>query len=73
MPCREIDRVLSEMLTHHRPGYFDAARRCGEGKATPPAHPLLIPNLPADENQLADSEEHAEQMLRSRRRVIAAG
>ena len=67
--CHEIDRVLCEMLTHHRPGYLMLPADVAKAKATPPAHPLLIPSLPADENQLAGFREHAERMLRSRRRV----
>lgn len=40
--CHEIDRVLSEMLTHHRPGYLMLPADVAKAKATPPAHPLLI-------------------------------
>lgn len=67
--CHEIDRVLSEMLTQHRPGYLMLPADVAKAKATPPAHRLLIHTLPADENQLAGFREHAERMLRSSRRV----
>jgi indolepyruvate decarboxylase len=53
--CHEIDRVLSEMLTQHRPGYLMLPADVAKAKATPPAHRLLIHTLPADENQLAGS------------------
>lgn len=67
--CHEIDRVLSEMLTQHRPGYLMLPADVAKAKATPPAHRLLIHTLPADENQLAGFRVHAERMLRSSRRV----
>lgn len=67
--CHEIDRVLSEMLTHHRPGYLMLPADVAKAKTTPPAHRLLIQGLPADENQLAGFREHAGRMLRSSRRV----
>ena len=67
--CHEIDRVLSEMLTHHRPGYLMLPADVAKAKATPPARRLTIEGPPADENQLAGFREHAGQMLRSSRRV----
>lgn len=67
--CHEIDRVLSEMLTHHRPGYLMLPADVAKAKATPPARSLTIEGPPADENQLAGFREHAGQMLRSSRRV----
>ena len=67
--CHEIDRVLSEMLTHHRPGYLMLPADVAKAKATPPARRLAIEGPPADENQLAGFREHAGQMLRSSRQV----
>ena len=67
--CHEIDRVLSEMLTHHRPGYLMFPADVAKAKATPPARRLAIEGPPADENQLAGFREHAGQMLRSSRQV----
>lgn len=67
--CHEIDRVLSEMLMHHRPGYLMLPADVAKAKATPPARRLTIEGPPADENQLAGFREHAGQMLRSSRRV----
>ncbi|HCB1498132.1 TPA: indolepyruvate decarboxylase [Klebsiella michiganensis] len=67
--CHEIDRVLNEMLTHHRPGYLMLPADVAKAKAMPPASGLLIESLPADENQLIGFREHAELMLRSSRRV----
>jgi indolepyruvate decarboxylase len=55
--CHEIDRVLSEMLTHHRPGYL-MLPPMWQGSATPPAR-RLVSRPPADENQLAGFREHA--------------
>lgn len=67
--CHEIDRVLSDMLTHHRPGYLMLPADVAKAKATPPARRLAIEGPPADENQLASFREYAGQMLRSSRRV----
>ncbi|HHS9505330.1 TPA: alpha-keto acid decarboxylase family protein [Raoultella planticola] len=67
--CHEIDRVLSEMLTHHRPGYLMLPADVAKAKATPPARRLAIEGPPADENQLAGFREYAGQMLRSSRQV----
>ncbi|HHG8775171.1 TPA: alpha-keto acid decarboxylase family protein [Raoultella planticola] len=67
--CHEIDRVLSDMLTHHRPGYLMLPADVAKAKATPPARRLAIEGPPADENQLAGFREYAGQMLRSSRRV----
>ncbi|WP_434639441.1 alpha-keto acid decarboxylase family protein [Klebsiella sp. I138] len=67
--CHEIDRVLSDMLTHHRPGYLMLPADVAKAKATPPARRLEIEGPPADENQLAGFREYAGQMLRSSRQV----
>ncbi|VDR25548.1 Indole-3-pyruvate decarboxylase [Raoultella terrigena] len=67
--CHEIDRVLSEMLAHHRPGYLMLPADVARASATPPARRLVIEGPPADENQLAGFQEYAGQLLRGSRRV----
>ena len=67
--CHEIDRVLSDMLAHHRPGYLMLPADVARASAMPPARRLVIEGPPADENQLAGFREHAGQLLRSSRRV----
>ena len=66
--CHEIDRVLSEMLAHHRPGYLMLPADVARASATPPARRLVIEGPPADENQLAGFQEYAGQLLRGSRR-----
>ncbi|NWK89824.1 alpha-keto acid decarboxylase family protein [Raoultella terrigena] len=67
--CHEIDRVLSEMLAHHRPGYLMLPADVARASATPPARRLVIEGPPADENQLAGFQEYAGLLLRGSRRV----
>ncbi|MCI1035624.1 alpha-keto acid decarboxylase family protein [Raoultella terrigena] len=67
--CHEIDRVFSEMLAHHRPGYLMLPADVARASATPPARRLVIEGPPADENQLAGFQEYAGQLLRGSRRV----
>ncbi|VTN10686.1 Indole-3-pyruvate decarboxylase [Raoultella terrigena] len=67
--CHEIDRVLSEMLAHHRPGYLMLPADVARASATPPARRLVIEGPPADENQLAGFQEYAGMLLRGSRRV----
>lgn len=67
--CHEIDRVLSDMLTHHRPGYLMLPADVAKARAVPPARALVIKGPAADENQLAGFREHAAKLLRSSRRV----
>lgn len=67
--CHEIDRVLSEMLAHHRPSYLMLPADVARASATPPARRLVIEGPPADENQLAGFQEYAGQLLRGSRRV----
>lgn len=67
--CHEIDRVLSEMLAHHRPGYLMLPADVARASATPPSRRLVIEGPPADENQLAGFQEYAGQLLRGSRRV----
>ncbi|MBN0624091.1 indolepyruvate decarboxylase, partial [Pseudomonas aeruginosa] len=48
--CHEIDRVLRDMLTHHRPGYLMLPADVARAAAIAPAQRLLVEPAPADEN-----------------------
>ena len=67
--CHEIDRVLRDMLTHHRPGYLMLPADVARAAAIAPAQRLLVEPAPADENQLAGFCEHASRLLRGSRRI----
>ena len=67
--CHEIDRVLRDMLTHHRPGYLMLPADVARAAAIAPAQGLLVEPAPADENQLAGFREHASRLLRGSRRI----
>jgi indolepyruvate decarboxylase len=67
--CHEIDRVLRDMLTHHRPGYLMLPADVARAAAIAPAQRLLVEAAPADENQLAGFCEHASRLLRGSRRI----
>lgn len=67
--CHEIDRVLRDMLTHHRPGYLMLPADVARAAAIAPAQRLLVEPAPADENQLAGFREHASRLLRGSRRI----
>ena len=67
--CHEIDRVLRDMLTHHRPGYLMLPADVARAAAIAPAQRLLVEAAPADQNQLAGFCEHASRLLRGSRRI----
>ncbi len=67
--CHEIDRVLRDMLTHHRPGYLMLPADVARAAAIAPAQRLLVEAAPADQNQLAGFCEHASPLLRGSRRI----
>lgn len=67
--CHEIDRVLRDMLTHHRPGYLMLPADVARAAAIAPAQRLLLEATPADENQLSGFCEHASRLLRGSRRI----
>ena len=46
--CHEIDRVLRDMLTHHRPGYLMLPADVARAAAIAPAQGLLVEPAPAD-------------------------
>ncbi|MDP1148144.1 indolepyruvate decarboxylase, partial [Klebsiella pneumoniae] len=67
--CHEIDRVLRDMLTHHRPGSLMLPADVARAAAIAPAQRVRVEPAPADDNQLAGFGEQASRLRRGSRRI----
>jgi indolepyruvate decarboxylase len=68
--CREIDRVLQEMMAHRRPAYLMLPADVAKAPTSPPGCPLAVASSTVDDNQLAEFKEQAQSLLRNSRRVV---
>ena len=68
--CREIDRVLQEMITHRRPAYLMLPADVAKAPTSPPGCPLAVESSTVDDNQLAEFKEQARRLLSNSRRVV---
>lgn len=67
--CRDIDRVLREMLSEKRPGYLMLPADVANAPATPPSAPLFPIEHPADEQVMAAFTAAARELLSPARSV----
>ncbi|ECG1194883.1 indolepyruvate decarboxylase [Salmonella bongori] len=67
--CYEIDRVLGEMLTAHRPCYILLPADVAKKPAIPPTETLMLPTNKAQSSVETAFRYHARQCLMNSRRI----
>ncbi|MGL4722992.1 MAG: alpha-keto acid decarboxylase family protein [Scandinavium sp.] len=67
--CQEIDRVLREMLTEHRPAYLMLPADVAKCPASKPVNALTLLPAPVDEGALKAFSEAARAVLQPAKRV----